>query len=342
MGVPGHFLLLCTRDGIIVLMEELIYKYLTSQLTDHEKQRLQIWLRQAKSNRIVFENIVADWKLKQSDIDQAKIRIQQRINRKKSTRRKFPEIFLKVAASVFIVGAIALLIHQNISNNSLDQAVAPISMIEKHALPGQKLTFILPDSTVAKLNAGSKLIVPEQFTGDLREVYLEGEAFFEVKEDVFHPFLIKTDKISVRVLGTSFNVRSYNSEDDASVAVVTGRVGIEAETNKRNLTDLVLKPNQMLVYSAANREFQEIQSYNTDEILGWKENKLIFNDDKIDDIFEVLSRWYGVEFLINLELDPGKEFTAKFNNPSLREVMESISYNFKFEYEIIKNKVHIR
>jgi transmembrane sensor len=321
-------------------MDELIVKYLTDNLTNGEKQELKSWLELDKKNRQVFEHIIANWKIRQSDIDRSKIRVYDNLMglQQKQARKQISfKFFMKAAAVFLLIFASTVLFLTSPIEHDVDSSVSVVTKIEKHSLPGQKLTLRLPDGTSVKLNSGSRLISPEHFQGDTRKVYLEGEAFFEVAKDSLHPFVVETNNIDVQVLGTSFNVRSYPDEEKVSVAVLTGKVRVSNVDDKQQ----VLMPNEMVNYSAEENYFSGKEQFDERVVLGWKDQQLVFEDESINTILTTLSRWYGVEFDIKARLDYQREFTGSYNNPTLKEVMESISYNFKFEYQINKDNILI-
>jgi transmembrane sensor len=241
---------------------------------------------------------------------------------------------------LFIFASIVLFIH--IPERLEGEASLPIiTKIEKHALRGQKLTLSLPDGSQVKLNSGSRLITPEVFHEDIRKVFLEGEAFFEIAEDSSWPFVVETMDMGVQVLGTSFNVRSYPDEGNVSVAVLTGKVMVSDRSDNNLENQIVLLPKEMLDYSVEEKRFIEKRQFDPGLVLGWKDQQLVFRDEKIKNILTTLSRWYDVEFDITSILDQEREFTVNFNNPTLKEVMESISYSFQFDYRITKDKIFI-
>jgi len=331
-------------------MEELIIKYLNKELTPEEELRLKNWLQEDRGNRQVFEHIVADWQLNAQDLHLLQKKIYQkiisspvkdRLNQKTISSGNYWQTWLKVAAVLLIAITAGLVIFET-KQTEQQPEVQVVTQIEKQALPGQKLSLTLPDGTEVKLNSGSRLVSPQQFTGASRKVFLEGEAFFDVTEDPSRPFLVETESFQVKVLGTSFNIRSYQQEENSTVAVVSGKVMVSNSPANQVANEEVLTPDQMLVYSSKNSNWVKKNGFNQDLVLGWRDQKLIFQEDRINSILQTLARWYGVEFQLDTHLDTQREYTAKFNNPTLKEVMESLSYNYKFSYEINDEKVIIQ
>lgn len=112
---------------------------------------------------------------------------------------------------------------------------------------GMKTKKRLSDGSVVWLNAGSRLRYPEKFSSGQREVYLSGEGYFEVKASAGHPFIIHTSKMDIRVLGTEFNVRSYDDEDFAETALIRGAVEVAMKETGNN-APVLLKPNQKIIW----------------------------------------------------------------------------------------------
>ncbi|MGK7393275.1 MAG: FecR family protein [Candidatus Cyclobacteriaceae bacterium M3_2C_046] len=331
-------------------MEEIIIKYLNQNLLPEEELRLKAWLKEDKNNRQVFEHIVANWHIKQTEIQASQHNIYQRIIQTPiqdqidhigDVRGQVWKTWIKVAAILLIAITTSLVIF-DLQQMDQKTELQEITRVEKKALPGQKLSFTLPDGSVVKLNSDSRLMAPQQFTNKSRQVFLEGEAFFEVTEDASRPFVVTTDDFKVKVLGTSFNIRSYQEEENSSVAVVSGKVMVSNSTTDQKTQEEVLTRNQMLVYSFNDQSWKKHIGYDHDLILGWRDQKLIFKNDRISTILNVLSRWYGKEFKVNAAIDPDREYTARFSNPTLKEVMESLSYNYQFNYEIEAENVIIK
>ncbi len=285
----------------------------------------------------------AEVALPESKIESAVIRInkelarRKEINGSKSTRIKIHWPIYAVAATITLLLASTFLFKHLTENEDLSEKPA-ISYVSKTVPNGRKLTIALADSTVVKLNSGTTFKYPETFSGSLREVFLEGEAFFQVTKNKEKPFIIHSGNVDTRVLGTSFNVTAYDSEDDVKVAVVTGKISVNlaSDTSKTE----ILTPNQMFVFNKKNQTTFKSENISLDEILAWKDARIVFSRSSHDQIIEKLRRWYGVEFEVNNELKVGQGYTAQFKpNESLEKVLEFMQYTLKFNYKIEENKV---
>jgi len=243
--------------------------------------------------------------------------------------------FLRIAAVLLLVSLVGILSQQ------LAQDEAPIvhteRLIEKVALPGQKVTTVLPDGTKVKLNSGSKLVVPEQFTGALREVTLIGKAFFEVVRDETKPFHVNVEGgMKVVVLGTSFIVDA--SEDNENiVAVRSGKVAVSKGSGNDSI---VLKKNEVVKVSASQSLSKEI-IMNGDIFFGWVDNKLVLEGADFREVLTAINEWFGYEIDVNLDYSGFDEYSASLTNPTIKEVIESLSHSYKFSYEIDDKKKRI-
>lgn len=328
-------------------MEELIVKYLQNELSKDETSRLIQWLENDPLNRKVFENMVSHWKLDQQEISDVKHRVftkvtgepTQTVIRQSYVIRRPIRRLLQLAAVLIMAGTISI-ITWKIARPVTDQMQsAQAILIEKEALNGQKLSFELSDGTWVKLNSGSKLVYPKAFKEDSRTVQLTGEGFFHVQRDETRPFTVKADMVDVRVLGTAFNVRSYVDESEIAVSVQSGKVGVSSsETNG----DLILASNERAIYRTKDRTLHKDMIADNLLVFGWVDKQLTFKDERFEEVLKALTRWFDIEFEVVWTVDEAKRFTGSYENPSLKVVMESLSYAYGFSYEINGKKVIIK
>ena len=157
-------------------------------------------------------------------------------------------------------------------------------------LTGMEYTLTLSDGTKVFLNAETKLKFPTIFKGDQRVVELEGEAYFEVRKDEAHPCIVKTVSMNVRVLGTSFNVRSYVNEHDVTATLVEGKVAVsDGEVEK------MLVPGEQAVYIKETGKM-EVKEVDVSLYTAWHSGKFIFRNETLEDMMIYLSRWYGFKY----------------------------------------------
>lgn len=157
---------------------------------------------------------------------------------------------------------------------------------------GGEYKLVLEDGTKVWVNSETRLRYPTKFEDDKRIVLLEGEAYFDVSKDKTRPFIVRTQGVDVRVLGTSFNVSSYLDDEAIRTTLVEGRVAvIDRENQKENV---ILNPGYQAVYAKKAKELTA-EKVNTDLYTSWKDGRFVFDRSNLGDIMARLSRWYDVK-----------------------------------------------
>lgn len=205
---------------------------------------------------------------------------------------------------------------------------------------GKKFEVQLSDGTVVHLNSGTSLRYPVQFGKNRnRQVYLTGEAYFEVSKDKAHPFTVNSEEVNVEVLGTKFNVDSYANNSSTDVVLVEGKVSLYK--GKTNDNKVFLTPG----FKASNLKGQtafKTEQVNTDYYTAWVTGSLVFKNASFDDIIKKLERQYNVTF-INRNKTLGKEiFNARFDNEPIEVVLKYFSDSYEIDYIINQDKITIK
>lgn len=182
-------------------------------------------------------------------------------------------------------------------------------------------TVNLPDGTSVTLNHYSTLTYPERFKTDNREVELNGEAYFEVSKDKKHPFIVQTEAVDVRVLGTQFNVDAYRDSPDVRTTLLTGSVAV---SNKSNSEHMILKPNEIAIYNKVEKKLtRKLLEDATDEI-SWRHGEFIFDDVPLRDIARELSNSFGTTIQITDPTLQNYRISARFRNGEDLETILSV------------------
>jgi ferric-dicitrate binding protein FerR (iron transport regulator) len=230
---------------------------------------------------------------------------------------------------------------------------------------GSKSKIILPDGSLVNLNSGSKIQYGSDFETN-RKVFIDGEAYFEVKKDTAHPFYVQTSEITIRVLGTVFNVKSYPEENTIETTLVSGSIEIFEQDNKKadKLKKVaLLRPNQKAVFfknkdvgkndrfegtKSTKREITEnLLSMNvesevkTDLYTSWKDNRLVFNNEKFGSLIPKLERWFNIEIENKFPELSSSRLTGKFDLETIEQALNALKIITPFNYSIEKNKVLI-
>ncbi|NJN24763.1 MAG: DUF4974 domain-containing protein [Cyclobacteriaceae bacterium] len=251
--------------------------------------------------------------------------------------RRMRHLFLKVAAVITFFLTFLFTVYFLVPYQPDEEDSLALAMVHKEVPPGAKSTFRLSDGTVVRLNAGSKISYPAQFASHVRELSLEGEAYFEVVKDSERPFIIHTGELQTAVLGTSFNVRYLAREENIEVALVSGVVKI----NDAKGAELLLNPTEMAVYSRNNQILTK-KNFDARLVTAWKDNILLFEKATLSDIITQLENWYGVEIEVQLNSPIVGLYSGEYIDKSLEIVLEGIGYASGFQFKIDGKQVRIQ
>lgn len=268
---------------------------------------------------------------------------------KQNKAKKVYSLFIKITAAVAVIVLSIFITTQFVNHIKTD----PLKYFEANY--GEKKNFQLPDGSIVMLNAGSKINIKESYGVYNRDVYLEGEAFFDVKHNAELPFIVHTHAMDIMALGTAFNVKAYPGEKLTETLLVRGLV--EVTLNEDKGRKVLLHPNQKVQYETsfsslsirksgngtANSKLnindspvQNISKTDEGDIVetAWKENKLIFEDETFAEIAISLERWYGVKITFADELIPKYRFTGIFEKEKLVTLFNILKESKKFNYTI--------
>ena len=200
-------------------------------------------------------------------------------------------------------------------------------------------TVSLPDGTSVTLNHYSTLTYPERFKTDNREVELNGEAYFEVKKEKKHPFIVQTDAVDVRVLGTHFNVDAYRDSHDVRTTLLTGSVAV---SNKSNSEHMILKPNEIAIYNKVERKLTRKLLVDATDEISWRHGEFIFDDVPLSDIARKLSNSFGTTIQITDSALQNYRISARFpNGEDLETILSVLQDAGYFNYSHDNNQITI-
>jgi transmembrane sensor len=319
---------------------KLCVKAITGNIDEAEKRELDKLLAQSNESRIEFEKVKSVWErsatnknLELPDIDveweslNKRIRLSEKKNEKESifnkiivfTKSLFTPMWKPAFAGLFIA-----IISVTILLLSSKEEIARYKTIS--TLNNDRQTVQLPDGSMVKLNSGSSIEFPKIFKDGKREVKLGGEALFSVTKNG-KPFVIITENARITVLGTEFNV--WTRDEKTKVIVKNGRVNLEQIKAKNE--NVILSKNQESII-IKNSKPSPPKNVNADYLLGWLDNKLVFNRTPLNEIAGELERFYNVKIKL---VDNGLKnltLTGSFKNQKVDSVMNMIclALNLKF------------
>jgi len=321
--------------------DDLLVKYLVGEATPAEAEAIQNWIATSPANRQEYDNFKLIWEesqhiasTKNMDEDAAYIRLQKRLNNTAPTasqpvqvRKMKTSWWVGIAASLLLVCTVAWL---TISHYYDNKAIAFVKIDSR----AQTRAQTLPDGSVVTLNSHSTLIYPEKFSGKFRPVTMLGEAFFKVTPDKTKPFIIKVNGVTVRVVGTSFNVKSRN--DKTQVIVETGIVNVSEKTKNINLSPgekvLVTKKDGLLA-----KESIKGRLYNY-----YATHELVCDETPLHELVSSLNEVYGAHIVIGNKAIANLPITTVFKDQSLDQVLLVISETFKIKVERGKKGIVLR
>ncbi len=262
--------------------------------------------------------------------------IHHRINvleEEKSARTtvRMARILMKVAAVLFIplfITTVFLL--NNRTGNKVPSAIAYNNIYTPMAA---RTRFLLPDSTLVWLNSGSSLRFPLAFTGKTREVFLQGEGYFDVAENHKKPFIIHTKKLDVTALGTSLDVMAYADDRIVSATLVHGKIKVEKRGTGRYV---YLEPSMQAVMDTVTGKMK-VYEVKTKYYTSWKEGTLIFRHEPMETVAHKLERWFNCTIYIKDDKLRKYKYTGTIEMETLREVLDLIKITTPMKYKYDKD-----
>lgn len=312
--------------------EHLIVRYLSNEATPAEQEQLFDWVSQNPENKKVFDDYVSLWSVRQNASRQFNVqsglsRLNDRINdfeKQEQRKNAFWNVWNMAAAILLLVVSGFTLYFNGIAAFE-DHAQ---SLLSETSATDQLSVVTLSDGSVITLNKQATLKYPATFDAKTREVYLSGEAFFQVAKDSSKPFVIHANGITTTVLGTSFNVKA--SADSVTVSVATGKVRV----SDGRQTQLVM-PYERVLYSDAT--FTKSSSDLSE--LNWNSRVLEFNDITLGQAAELISQFYEIQVTFQHEKLKNCVITGKFKNQRLETVLQAIEFSTDVHSEVKNNSV---
>jgi ferric-dicitrate binding protein FerR (iron transport regulator) len=192
---------------------------------------------------------------------------------------------------------------------------------------GKKSQLTLPDGTKVWLNAGSRFAFPSVFYGKKRKVILEGEAYFEVSHNIKEPFIVETQNIDIKVLGTKFNLTAYSNSQKTETVLLEGKISLKNKSQiNRFSKDLILKPGQLASYSTDNKNIKIVELNDPDIYIAWTKGWFLFKHENLGNILNKLERYYNISFVYDNSIENNAVLSGKLDlKDSLNNVLEALS-----------------
>ncbi|MET1057445.1 MAG: FecR domain-containing protein [Pedobacter sp.] len=350
---------------------ELLTKDLTGEITVDEKREL-IYLRgEPFYDRKEEDLLRAYWSNSHKvEYDSTSLfkRIQQKIEKGETGEEDFPEHadnkdniedeisatplldwMSKSAAGLLILCCTFFVYHSFLTYRK--------ELIIKETPKGVRSVFTLTDGTEIRLNADSRLEYPSHFSDSTREVFLIGEAFFDVSKDAAHPFIIHTKDMDIKVLGTTFNVKAYSNESLTETTLLNGAITVTL--NNPSKKQIYLKPSQKLVFrnprsdkrrgalnsTDIDTSMRQLTYFEPDHATiietSWTNNKLTFKNEDFSTLARSMERWYNVDISFDNENPKQLRFTGIIEKENIGEALKALQLTEKFNYTINDSAIRI-
>jgi ferric-dicitrate binding protein FerR (iron transport regulator) len=315
----------------------LLSRILSGEANQEEKEAFYLRLGESKVDEELFYEIKSLWirsslNNRELDVDSSYNEFLHKINRKARPRKiTLVSRVMKYAAILLLMLCIGGLTGYFYSERNTGNAYSGIQKFS--ALKGSVSIVELTDGTKIWLNSGSQLTYREDPKGKQRLAELTGEAFFEVTHNEKFPFLVKAGKLTVRDLGTAFNIKAYSTDRLVETSLVEGKA--EILNSSGGLLSL-LKPGDNAIYTTDNGKI-EIKPIENNVLSAWRDGKFVIRDQRLEDIFRELSRWYDVEFRFENPKFKDYRYTGNIKKTTTAQhILKMLKLTTHFNYRIIE------
>ncbi len=353
------------------MKKSLLLKYLANQASKQEQQQVLDWAEKSESNMNYLISLKLNYvsatlpntsaseeemqAMRSSILNLEQPKAASTLKNKRSANNKY-RIITILSSAVAVIAIIAFILKPSINNpvvlEQMHQRVLaelkkqeiriglkdiPSEQIQTiYTEKGVKSTIILPDKSIVQLNSDTKISFPTKFIGSTREVNLSGEAYFKVTSDSIKPMIVTTNKgFMVKVLGTEFNIKSYDNDNQAQTTLYKGAIDLITASSTTSV-----KPNQQILINSQNK-VKLINPSAVEDTKAWTEGKLIFDETPISEVIKMLERWHGVQFNVKENKILDYKITANFNSESIYQIMYIIKNCTLVDYTIEDNLVSV-
>ena len=321
--------------------QKLVQKYLNGDCTPEEIAAVHDWYESCETERNPVESLSS---LEQQQLKQrlltgirTKIAGEGTFQHKTGERKRLPATLIYslsgIAAMLILVMGIVFFRQ----STSPADAVSGDIVVVNNTKSIRKLELI--DGSIVWLNPGSEIEYPERFTSKQRTVQMKGEAFFEVSPDKSRPFLIYSDQVITRVIGTSFRIRAYENIP-VEVSVVTGKVSVSLQEQLDS--EITLLPNEKATYSKTVNSLKKEEERETSAIRMWQKATLSFDNEPIRKVIQSLNKRFGVHISSDDEDLLNYVLRADFTDQSLPSILEMLEKSLNLHYEIDGRRIIVK
>ena len=324
--------------------ETILLSYLQGECNNEEADRIEAWCGEKPENRKVLEQLyytlfVGERVVAMNTVDteasleKFKLTVERKEEKKKRTHLSIRRGRYVTTAAAFLTG---LVFAGGISWGLLSNKLSNYEVI---TTAGQRAQTVLPDGSRVWLNSSSKLVYHHSFWGSDRQVDLTGEAYFEVARDKHAPFIVNSKQIKTSVLGTKFNVRAREKENRVVTTLLQGSVRVDSPRTEEH--GYLLKPGQTLNMNTNTYQAELIEYNQPADVLLWIDGKLVFQQDALLEITNIMEKLYDIKFVYADESLKTERFTGVFSTDHkpeniLNVLMHTKHFTYKKEGRIVR------
>ena len=314
--------------------EQALLDYFSGTLSPVQKQEVEAWIQETEENRKIARDIEYIYfatdtinTIKSIDSTKALKEVKVRFSKKENNKRSFILQLQRIAAILVIPLLISTLYYATKEE--------PVEFIEIRTNPGMVATVNPPDGSKVWLNSRSYLKHPQKFTGDTRNVEMEGEAYFSVQKDKSKKFIVNTPfNLKAEVLGTEFNMEAYKESNKVVTTLISGSVRLSFQNKNNTEETMIMKPNDEISYNSKTRGVSLSKPY-LPTLTAWKDGLVIFRNTPFEDALNVLSKRFNVEFIVKNDLLYENSFTGPFDGQHLHLILEHFRLSSGIQYKFV-------
>lgn len=335
------------------MTDDFLIRFLMDQLTPEQEQEVLTWMERDKANVKYIIHLKSLW-VSQNMPDTLASEKDLELIRKNIKDRHKIRINYKIILPYALAACFAVAFFLNIpglfhSKSELNSQIYDIEKLsaenktEIYTEKGVKAKVVLPDGSKINLNSDTRLIYPNKFEGDRREVFISGEAFFDVVKDSLKPMIVSTNKnFKVEVLGTSFNIRTYENDSYSSITLYSGKINLLKENIRSGSEELLKVEPLQSVLIGEDVKPVIAKTPDLDNEKAWKDGFLVFESITMSEVIKRLERWHGSKFTVLDNNILKLKVTANFQSESIIQIMELLKYSIGINYEIQNNVVILK
>lgn len=336
-------------------IEDLLFSYFAGELTEEQDQELLEWLQEDPTHKEILSEM-SDWwatahvpffaSTKRTNFNDFFGHLTKKDHPGNKSRIPRLTFIRNIAAAIMaltLIGSVSYYMGKKEQQKEIAAFLDQQNIVSEITTPmGATTRVTLPDGSEAWVNAGTTLVYKYNYGAGIREVQLNGEAYFDVKPDKEHPFIVKSNELDIKVLGTSFNVKSYMNEEAVKVALVTGSVHVQVNQVDKEAMDFTLSPDRMLTFNKESHNV-EVSEFRAQDAMAWTKGRLIFENLPFPQIAKDLERKFNVRINIESKRLQKEIFSGSFSaDHSLDRILREVDMEKRYRLIHKEDEIIIR